>query len=143
MYTPKRLVWNDEMSTGDKEIDAQHKYLIDFFNDLGKSITKEYTLDDIGKVLKVMKFYAAWHFGKEEICMEQYQCPAAEKNLKAHTVFLQKFREYQKEYEEADGSRNLALKIHEELTDWIVNHIMVVDKQLYPCIHNGRKAGAS
>ena len=135
MYTPKRLVWDDGMSTGDDEIDDQHKYLINFFNDLAKSITREYALDDIGKVLKVLKFYAAWHFGKEEICMEQYHCPAAEKNLKAHTVFLQKFRGYQEEYEKSGGSMELALKIHDELSDWIVNHIMIVDKQLYPCIH--------
>ena len=141
MYSPRRLVWNDEMTTGDGEIDAQHKYLMDFFNDLGKSITKGYTLEDIDRVLKVMKFFAAWHFGKEEGCMERYQCPAAEKNLKAHTVFIQRLREYQEEYEKTGGSIELAFKIHEDLADWIVNHILVVDKQLYPCIHKGLKIG--
>ncbi len=134
MYIPKRLVWNDGMTTGDTEVDAQHKYLIDFFNDLGKSIRKEYALKDIEKVLKVMKFYAAWHFGKEEGCMERHHCPIAGKNLKAHAVFMQKFFDYQKEYEKTGGSMELAFKIHEELSDWIVDHIMVVDKQLYPCV---------
>jgi len=141
MYSPRRLVWNEEMTTGDDEIDAQHKYLIDFFNDLGGSITKEYPLEDIAKVLKVMKYYAAWHFGKEEVCMERYHCPAAGKNLKAHTMFMQKFHKFQDEYEKTGGSMELAFKIHEDLAEWIVNHIMVVDKQLYPCIHKRQKIG--
>lgn len=136
MYTPRRLIWSDGMTTGDEEIDAQHKYLIDFFNDLGKSIAKEYPAEDVEKVLKVMKFYATWHFGKEENCMEQYHCPAAKKNLQAHTVFIEKFQKYQKEYEKSGGSKELAIKVHEELSDWIMNHIMVVDKQLHPCIFN-------
>jgi len=134
MYIPKVLVWKDEMTTGVVEIDAQHKYLIDFFNDLGHSIQKRYDSEDVSKVLKVMKFYAEWHFGKEEECMAHYHCPAAQKNSKAHVVFVEKLHEFQKEFERSGGSIELAANIHEELTNWIVNHIMVVDTQLYPYV---------
>lgn len=133
MYTPKRITWRDEMTTGVVDLDAQHKYLIDIFNDLGYSIQrKNYNADDIDKVLKVMKYYAEWHFGKEEECMLRYRCPAAEKNNKAHAVFIEKLHGYQKEFDQSGGSIELATRIHEELTTWIVNHIMVVDTQLYP-----------
>jgi hemerythrin len=132
MYTPKELHWRDEMTTGVVEIDAQHKYLIDFFNDLGHSIKKRYDPEDTSKVLKVMKYYAEWHFKKEEECMLRYHCPAADKNSKAHAVFMEKLEGYQREYDESGGSIDLAARIHEELANWIVNHIMVVDTQLYP-----------
>jgi len=132
MYTPKELYWRDEMTTGVVELDAQHKYLIDTFNDLGHSIGRGYDPQDINKVLKMMKFYVEWHFGKEEECMARYHCPVAKKNSKAHAVFTQKLRTYQKEFEQSGGSPELAVKIHQELADWIFNHILVVDTQLYP-----------
>jgi hemerythrin len=132
MYTPKELHWKNEMTTGVVELDAQHKFLIDTFNDLGHSIGGRFDPEDINKVMKVMKFYVEWHFGKEEECMARFHYPVAEKNHKAHAVFTKKLREYQKEFEQSGGSLELAIKIHEELTDWISNHILVVDTQLYP-----------
>ena len=133
MYLPKELYWRDEMTTGIVELDAQHKYLIDTFNDLGHSITGRYDAEDINKVLKMMKFFVEMHFSKEEECMERYHCPFAEKNVKAHAVFTQKLRGYQKEFEQTGGSLELAIKIHQELTDWIVNHILAVDTKLLGC----------
>lgn len=130
MYTPKVLQWRDEMTTGVVELDAQHKYLIDFFNDLGHGILKRYDPEDISKVLKVMKYYAEWHFKKEEECMARYVCPAADRNAKAHLVFMEKLSEYQREYEQSGGSVKLALHIHEDLAAWIMNHILVVDTSL-------------
>lgn len=134
MFTPKELFWKDEMSTGVVELDAQHKYLIDFFNDLGHSIERRYDPEDIRKVLKVMKYYTEWHFKKEEECMLRFHCPVAGRNNKAHMVFIEKFQEYQREYDESGGSLELAHRIHQELSDWIVNHIMAVDTKLAPCV---------
>ncbi len=120
------------MTTGIVELDAQHKYLLDSFNDLGHSIGRRYDPEDINKVLKMMKFFVEFHFGKEEECMLRYHCPAAQKNSKAHEVFVKKLRGYHKEFEVSGGSPELAIQIHEELADWILNHIMIVDTQLYP-----------
>jgi len=132
MYVPTEFVWNDKMTTGVPDIDVQHKYLINFINELGYSIRKNYSPEDIVKVLKVMKFYVDWHFAKEEECMERYHCAVAEKNRKAHAVFAEKLHEHQKEYENSGGSSELAHRIHEDLANWIVNHITALDTQLYP-----------
>ncbi len=132
MYVPREFAWNDEMTTGVSEIDVQHKYLVNFINELGYSINKSHDPEDVVKVLKVMKFYAEWHFGKEEECMQRYHCAIANKNKKAHTVFVEKLLEHQKEYEKSGGSSELAHRIHEDLANWIINHIMTLDTQLYP-----------
>ena len=120
------------MTTGVSEIDSQHKYLISFINELGYSINKKYNPKDIAGVLKVMKFYAEQHFGKEEECMARHHCPIAGINQKAHAIFVEKLQDYQKEYEQSGGSGELAVKIHQALADWTVNHIMTVDVQMYP-----------
>ena len=144
MYTPRKLEWDDALTTGDMEIDAQHRYLIDVFNDLGKTIEEDqHDKEDIERVLSVMNFYAGWHFGREEDCFAQYNCPAAEKNIKAHAVFIEKLNTYRNEFEQTSDPKEMALKLHEELSDWIVNHILAVDGQLYPCIHNRPKPSNS
>ena len=129
---PNMLTWKDTMTTGVPELDSQHKYLINFINELGYSINKKYDPKDIVGVLKVMKFYAEQHFSREEKCMARHNCPIAGKNQKAHAVFVEKLEEYQKEYEQTGGSSEFAVRIHKELTDWTVNHIMTIDVQLFP-----------
>lgn len=134
MYTPKPLQWDDALSTGDETLDNQHKYLVETLNTLGEAINKGHSVDIIGRILGRLRFYAGWHFGREEECFETYHCPAAEKNKQAHTIFIEKFDQIYENFHEASGSSEFALKIHEEISDWIVNHIMKVDGELYPCI---------
>jgi len=135
MYTPKSLKWDDALNTGDETLDNQHKYLVETLNSLGEAINQGQGTDALARILGRLRFYAGWHFGREEECFETYQCPAAEKNKKAHAVFIEKFDKYYEKFHEAGGSKEMALKIHEEISDWIVNHIMMVDGELYPCIH--------
>ena len=142
MYSPKKLYWEDKLQTGDSNLDFQHKYLFETFNKLSDAIFANQGQEAISAILDRLKFYAEWHFGKEEECMAKYHCPAAEKNRRAHETFTEKIRVYQKEYEESGGSSELATRIHEDLADWIVNHIMAVDTQLYPCVHQIKPVGS-
>lgn len=102
---------------------------------MGEAINKGHSADALARILGRLRFYAGWHFGREEECFETYHCPAAEKNKKAHMVFIEKFDKYHENFREAGDSKEMALKIHEEISDWIINHIMKVDGELYPCIH--------
>ncbi|MBL8063124.1 MAG: hemerythrin family protein [Anaerolineales bacterium] len=143
MYKPKPLEWTVALSTGDEALDIQHKYLVDTLNKLGDAINEGHGIDSLARILGTLRFYAGWHFGKEENCFEAYHCSAAEKNKKAHAVFVDKFDIYHTEFNRSGGSNELALKIHEEISDWIVNHILVVDGELYPCIHHRPKPSLS
>jgi len=139
LYTPKILKWDDALTTGDSSVDEQHKYLVETLNSLGTAILDGHGTEAIARILGRMRFYAGWHFDREEECFEKYQCPAAEMNKNAHAAFVEKFDRYHKRFYEAGGSNDMALKIHQEISDWIVNHIMRVDGELYPCIHRRPK----
>jgi len=139
LYTPKILEWDDALGTGNETLDNQHKYLIETLNNLGTSLLKGDGAKITTRILGRLRFYAEWHFEQEEECFDKYNCPAGEMNKNAHTAFIEKFDRFQKNFDEDDGSTETALKIHEEITDWIVNHIMRVDGQLYPCIHHRPK----
>lgn len=135
MYLPQPLTWDASLSTGDHDLDTQHKYLFEICNDLAKAIEKKRGSEVIGMVLDVLTFYAEWHFKKEETCMERHQCLMADQNLKAHSVFMSKLKESRAAYQAADSPEELAIRMHQFLTDWIIRHIMHMDTQLYMAIH--------
>ena len=135
MYSPKKLYWEDGMKTGDPNLDFQHKYLFETFNKLADAISSGQEEEAINTILNRLKFYAEWHFEKEEDCMQQHKCPAAETNKKAHAIFLDLFTMYYEDYKEAGGSIELATKIHDTLSNWLLNHVAGVDARLYPYIH--------
>ena len=139
MYTPKFIEWDDTFSTGDDSLDEHHRYLIITFNHLGEAINGGYGVDMAHRILGRLKFYAGWHFEQEEECFDHYQCPAAASNKKAHNEFIEKFDNFYNEFQRNGGTEDLVCEIHKELSSWIMNHILMVDGELYPCIHRRAK----
>jgi hemerythrin len=135
MYKPQKLFWEEKFSTGEPNLDFQHKYLFETFNKLGDAIAEEQGVENIKAILGRLKFYADWHFAKEEECFDHYKCPSAQVNKNAHTAFKDMFSIYHEEYFKTGGSHELAIRVHESLADWLTKHILVVDTSLHACIH--------
>ena len=130
-----KIEWDDSILTGNRAIDVQHKYLIDIINELAEAIEEGKGANAVGKILNLIKYYAEWHFGREELCMEHHNCPVAEKNKDAHGYFLRTFEAFQNEYRESGGSEDIALRMYKELTEWLVSHIKGVDTKISDCVH--------
>jgi len=58
------------------------------------------------EILDFLQFYAKWHFGQEEDCMNKYKCPIADQNKKAHAGFLKKFDRFKRNGKPATRPRN-------------------------------------
>ncbi len=135
MAVAKKLVWDDSFKSGVLAIDAQHKYLFEVINDLADAITSGQGASTIRRALDLVKYYAEWHFGREELCMERFRCPVAGANKAAHGQFLATFQAFDSEYRQSGGSEEIALRMYQELTDWLVHHIRGIDGQLAGCVH--------
>jgi hemerythrin len=135
MYIPRKIFWEGKYSTGDDNLDFQHKYLFETCNKLGDAIHAESSIEVIGVILGRLTFYADWHFGKEEERMDEHHCPVAEINKKAHADFMETFEKLHQEYNNSGGSLDLAIEIHEKLIAWLTSHIVGVDTKLHACIH--------
>lgn len=135
MYQPHKLFWEDKFSTGDETLDFQHKYLFETFNKLGDAIARDEGAEHISAILGRLRFYSDWHFAKEEECMERHRCPMAQANQRAHENFRELFAAYYDEYAKTGGSRELAIRIHESLSDWLTHHVLAVDSSLRACVH--------
>jgi len=123
-------VWDDSFSTGEPSVDLQHRYLIKTINELAEALEKGKGKEAINEILVVTQFYAEWHFQREEDCMERYKCPMAAANKQAHGVFIEKFKTFRENFEKDGATDELAGRMYSELSDWLVNHILKVDKAL-------------
>jgi hemerythrin len=137
MKTAKTLTWDDSMSTGLPQIDAQHQELFARYNKLSEALARGggASREATGELLDFLQFYADWHFEREEDCMEQYRCPAAEANKKAHAHFVDIFSEFYALWQESDTDLELVWKTYTELGNWLTNHIQRIDTQLLPCMN--------
>lgn len=133
----QRFEWTDRLSTGVPMIDIQHKELVAAINDLADAIEQGRGASSIKQLIVFMKYYAEWHFENEESCANKYQCPLAEVNHRAHEQFIQLFEELQQQYRHSQADESVAVMIHGKLADWLVNHIMKIDKEIgqHICAH--------
>jgi len=132
------ILWSEKFATGSNVIDQQHRMLINHINHLEWMVTStNLNREDCEYLIHLTSFlqsYAEKHFQYEEECMENYRCPASEKNKQAHAGFLAFFRQFKKRCE-AEGFRPEMLRtLHQTLSSWITEHILAVDTRLKPCI---------
>ena len=131
----KKIDWDENIMTGVPAIDVQHKELIRAFNDFADALEKNQGATAVKKLLIYLKFYAEWHFEREEKCADEYNCPIAQTNKQAHQKFFEIFNELHLKYRQSEDPEEIAYQVHEKLTEWIVNHVMKVDKQIGVCVH--------
>ena len=130
------IIWDETMSTGLPDIDAQHKEIVGKFNQLSESLGGQKALETTGEILDFLQFYAVWHFEREENCMTIYQCPVAEQNKQAHAEFIAKFNRFYEQWQESAMTPELAQRTFSELESWIENHIRGIDVQLRSCVQS-------
>lgn len=136
-----KIVWDGSLDTGVQLVDVQHKYLIDLINELAEAIEQNKAGSVVGEILNLLQYYTEWHFEREELCMNRYECPAAAVNEKAHAGFIETVKEFRAEYREAGGSQEIAQRMYAALTSWLVSHIQGVDCQLGPCVSASEAPG--
>lgn len=118
------------MSTGVTEVDAQHQELIKAINTLGDMMRLGKGKVEIGNILTFAGEYAQQHFSCEEQYFDRYNCPAKTQNKEEHGRFVRRFTELMAEFQSQGESFTLVMKIYNELSTWLVQHILGVDVKL-------------
>lgn len=126
------FTWNESFMVGEPAIDLQHKLLIETFNELESAIEDHKAHAEIKKILIFLKHYADWHFCREELCAEQLNCPVSEDNKRAHKKFSEVFNGLYNEYL-VSPSEAVAHRTHNELSNWIIGHVLKIDAQIGIC----------
>lgn len=128
------ITWDETFATGEKTIDAQHKTLFKFINDLNDSIKEGKPAENLKDRIAFLMNYAKTHFGYEENCMHQYRCPVAQKNKDAHKDFVEYINNFEKKLDKDGYTPESVADLHFFIEFWLVQHIRGIDTKLRPCV---------
>lgn len=130
----KLVSWNDGYSVGIKEIDKDHRQLIDLINRFQTAIYYNTGSTFEQEALDELVDYTKYHFAKEEELLEKHGYPAFTEHKKEHHEMIAKVDDYIEEHRRGDHE-SLA-KIADFLRDWLIQHINGTDKKYCSFLHS-------
>lgn len=119
--------WSEDFSVKVREIDAQHKTLVEMINQLHQSMLDNRGIEAQKTIIEKMVEYANVHFESEEKHMRRLAYPGYQQHKTEHVHFAEKAFELQKRFN--DTGFVLTLEILSFLRNWLQEHILVIDKQ--------------
>ena len=119
------VVWRDEYSIGDTELDGHHKQLIRYIHVLEDPATRRGDGDFIAMMVDGLADYAGYHFAAEERRMEASGYPQLEKHRREHADFAKDVAIFRRAF--GEGSPRLEKALLGYLKDWLLTHILTSD----------------
>jgi hemerythrin len=121
------ISWSSRYSVGIKEIDDQHKALLDLINNLYHSTTgnEEKHRAHFREVIAQSVSYIKNHFSFEEKYMLATNFPEYQAHNQMHKEFILKVVAADKDFEA--GKRLVLVNFLKFLRDWVLSHIAVED----------------
>lgn len=116
--------WDETMAVGVRELDDQHRTLIDLINEAYETIQRN-DAHLLAELLDRMREYAVMHFHTEEGYMERYGYPDLESHRALHDAFNDQVDTFQ---QQLFVKTNLS-QVFVFLSRWLTNHIMKEDRQ--------------
>jgi len=121
------MQWSDNLSVQIKEIDDQHKRLIELINSLHDAMLAKQGKQGLEKILGDLAAYTVYHFQTEEKYMQKFKYVGFYTHKKEHDAFVKKVVDFQSEY--ATNKLGLSIEVLNFLKDWVSHHIQKTDKQ--------------
>lgn len=124
------FVWESALDTGIGIIDAQHRRIVDYINELHEAIGAGET-ERVGVVLDLLIDYTVTHFIFEENLLEKAGYGHKEAHHQVHAAFTNRIRDYKRRFEAGEDVSRLLLS---DLRIWLTNHIQREDRDYVSCV---------
>lgn len=122
----------DEYLTGIELVDGEHRRLFALAEQTYQLLQQEFIpdkYDNIKDVLEELRNYTAFHFAHEEAYMVEIEYKKLFTQKMQHEAFKKKLEEI--DIDHLDENQNQIIEdILNFLTDWLIHHIMELDKQI-------------
>jgi hemerythrin-like metal-binding protein len=119
--------WSEDFALDLPEIDAQHQVLFGLIADTWDAIVARSGRKDQLRLIGDLEDYAAQHFKEEELFMQATAFPKLASHKLAHDTFVRRISAERASIE--GGSPSLSLDLMRFLQNWLVDHIMVSDRE--------------
>ncbi len=120
------------MAVGIEIIDSQHRELFGHINNLLKAIKEHRCKAEIDGTIKFLDDYALFHFTEEERRMKESGYDGLAEHKVQHAAYMKNIAELKEQaaLPRISGmSYELSVTANQIIVDWIVDHIMKVDKK--------------
>lgn len=122
------MEWKANYSCNNEVIDEQHKRLFEVGNHLytvamNKNLNEQ--MEQVKVVFQKLKMYTVEHFSYEEQLMLSNECQGYEKHKEEHNNFIIWLKEMEQDFL---YTSEMIVEMILYFMDWIVSHILVVDK---------------
>ena len=126
------MEWTPDLAVGIETIDTQHKELFRRIGNLLTAIKEGRCKTEIDGTIQFLDEYASFHFGEEEKRMAKAGYDGLAEHRRQHAVYMKNIAELkaQAALPRVSGmSYELSVTANQIIVDWIVDHIMKIDKR--------------
>ncbi|PWH17777.1 MAG: hemerythrin [Anaerolineae bacterium] len=124
----------DDFSVNIKEIDNQHRQLIEIVNQLHRAMREGKSSQMINDIINRLIDYTQYHFETEERLMEAYNFPGYVHHKAEHAKLTRQVQEFQRQYRQ--NPMGLSVQLLNFLKSWVADHILQTDKQYTRFLNN-------
>lgn len=124
------FTWSDKFIIGIKEIDQQHKQIVDLINTLSDSRGADEHDKSLHNIINDLISYTKKHLSYEENLLKEHNYPDFTSHKLEHDRLVSQAIDLQKKY--ILGNTNLYTDLAILLNDWLAEHILVIDKKYVP-----------
>lgn len=124
--TPWRLVWTDELSVCNPEIDAEHKHFIMLVNELNGAIISRLGIEEIKRCMHAIVDDAMAHFSHEERLFKEWGYPEAVEHAQRHAEAIQYFHKIIEGFER-DGTEYEWIETGLKVKHTLIEHVLTED----------------
>ena len=124
----KDLVWTNALSVHVKEIDEDHRRLIDLFNILNHSVAGGDAEEYVEAVMDELISCTVWHFKHEERLMLKYGYNGLSDHRSEHEALIESAKELQQNL--LQEGKQLVSEDIMFLEHWLTGHIFGADMDL-------------
>jgi hemerythrin len=130
--------WNEELATGNLEIDNQHKEMFSRFNNFQLACKHGKGLDELSNLLAYLGQYVRSHLAMEEQLQRDHDYPGYQKHKAEHESFIRNFRKLEDQLSIQGTNSTLLIQTNMALVTWLMRHFTWMDKDLAKFLQAGK-----
>lgn len=121
-----RMIWQDDLNTGIKVIDNQHRRIVEMINHLHDAMEHRDSRE-MSDILDELVDYTLSHFTFEESLMEDAGYEFTRAHKRVHEVFVKRVSDYRLRL---GAGEDIGNELLHTLSHWLFNHIRNDDKAI-------------
>ena len=124
------FAWTKDLETGNAQIDAEHKELIQASNHLLEACAVGKGRSELARTVDFLSQYTKTHFSHEEALQLKYRYPDYVNHKKYHAAFVQTVENLAQRLKAEGPTVQLVGEINKQLGGWLINHIKSEDAKV-------------